>query len=84
MDLQSKFKDATAAATTLKVRPDNHTLLKLYAYYKQATAGNVEGGRPGFTDLAGRAKYDAWAKIQGTTKEEAMRLYISLVDSLKR
>ena len=58
-------------------------MLKLYAHFKQGSAGDVEGKRPGFADLVGRAKYDAWAKIKGTAKEEAMQRYIDLVESLK-
>ncbi len=82
-DLAVKFEASVAASKTLKERPGNDTLLALYALYKQATTGDVEGKRPGFTDMVGRAKYDAWAKLKGTGKEEAMQRYIALVDSLK-
>lgn len=82
-DLSAKFEAAVAASKSLKERPDNNTLLNLYAFYKQATAGDVEGKRPGFTDMVGRAKYDAWAAIKGTAKDEAMKKYIGLVDTLK-
>ena len=82
-DLTAQFEVAAKAAQQLARRPDNDTLLKLYALYKQATAGDISGGRPGFTDFVGRAKYDAWAKLKGTTKEAAMRDYISLVERLK-
>lgn len=82
-NLQASFKAAAAASKTLGERPDNQTLLQLYALYKQATAGDVEGRRPGFTDMVGRAKYDAWAAIKGTGREEAMQRYIALVESLK-
>ena len=81
-DLSAKFEAAVAASKSLKERPDNNTLLQLYALYKQATAGDVEGKRPGFTDMVGRAKYDAWAAIKGTAKDEAMKKYIGLVDTL--
>lgn len=82
-DLQASFDAAVAASKALGERPDNATLLNLYALYKQASAGDVEGKRPGFGDMVGRAKYDAWAAIKGTGKEEAMRRYVALVDSLK-
>lgn len=82
-NLQASFKAAVAASKTLSERPDNKTLLQLYALYKQATAGDAEGKRPGFTDMVGRAKYDAWAAIKGTGKEDAMQRYIGLIDSLK-
>ena len=82
-DLNARFEAAVANSKTLSERPDNSTLLKLYALYKQATAGDVEGRRPGFTDMVGRAKYDAWAAIKGTAGDEAMNQYISLVESLQ-
>jgi len=81
-DLTSRFEAALAASKTLSQRPDNATLLKLYALYKQAGAGDAEGRRPGFGDLVGRAKYDAWAALKGTPSEAAMTQYIALVESL--
>lgn len=83
-DLKSQFEIAAQEAQNLPRRPDNNTLLLLYAYYKQATVGNVSGKRPGFTDPVGRAKYDAWAQQKGLSAEDAMRAYIELVDRLKR
>ncbi len=83
-DLKSQFETAAQEAQNLPRRPDNNTLLLLYAFYKQATVGNVSGKRPGFTDPVGRAKYDAWAKQKGLTPEDAMQAYIDLVDRLKR
>lgn len=82
-DLAARFQTAAADSKKLSQRPDNDTLLKLYATFKQGSNGDVEGKRPGFTDLVGRAKYDAWAKLKGTPQEEAMQQYIDLVESLK-
>lgn len=82
-ELQARFEAAAKAATQLSQRPDNDTLLKLYAYYKQATAGDVQGKRPGFTDFAGRAKYDAWKKLKGMPQEQAKKRYIKLVEKLQ-
>lgn len=83
-DLSVRFEAAVMAAKQLRNRPANDILLKLYAYYKQATVGDVEGRRPGFTDFAGRAKYDAWKKVKGLAAEDAMQRYIDLVEALKR
>lgn len=83
MSNNKEFEAAVAASKTLPERPSNDALLQLYALYKQATAGDVEGKRPGFTDMVGRAKYDAWAGIKGTAKDEAMKKYVALVNSLK-
>lgn len=75
-DLKARFEAAVAHSRTLAQRPDNQTLLRLYALYKQGSVGDVAGKRPGFTDLIGRAKYDAWATVQGTPPETAMQAYI--------
>ena len=82
-DLKSRFEAAVAQSKSLSERPDNATLLKIYALYKQATAGDVEGKRPGFTDMVGRAKYDAWAGLKGTSADDAMQQYVDLIESLK-
>ena len=82
-DVKTQFDAAVAASKSLKERPDNTTMLKLYALYKQATEGDVEGRRPGFTDMVGRAKYDAWAGFKGKSGDEAMMAYTTLVNSLK-
>jgi acyl-CoA-binding protein len=82
-DLQKQFEIAAADSKNLDERPDNDTLLKIYALYKQGASGDASGNRPGFTDMIGRAKYDAWAKLKGLSKEDAMRQYVALVDSLK-
>lgn len=82
-DLKSQFEQAAKDAQKLSSRPDNEMLLKLYALYKQATTGDVRGGRPGMLDMVGRAKYDAWGKIKGMTPEAAMQNYVDLVAKLK-
>ena len=82
-DLKTAFEQAVAESKSLSEKPDNMTLLKIYSLYKQATAGDVEGKRPGFTDMVGRAKYDAWAALKGKSADEAMQEYIDLIESLK-
>jgi acyl-CoA-binding protein len=82
-DLQTQFEDAAQRAQQLPKRPDNETMLQLYSLYKQATAGDVGGKRPGFTDFVGRAKYDAWAKLKGQDSNDAKRAYINLVNELE-
>ncbi|MCM2289969.1 MAG: acyl-CoA-binding protein [Sulfuritalea sp.] len=82
-ELKTQFEAAVANSKKLAERPSNDVLLQLYALYKQATDGDVEGKRPGFTDMIGRAKYDAWAAIKGTGSDDAMQRYIDLIESLK-
>ena len=83
-DLRSAFTTAAAEVQKLKQRPNNDQLLALYALYKQATEGDVKGARPGFLDLTGRAKYDAWAARKGTSTDTAMQAYVDLVEKLKK
>lgn len=82
-DLRKKFEKAVSDVKTLGEDPDNATKLQLYALFKQASNGDAAGKRPGFTDMVGRAKFDAWAALKGTAPEDAMRQYVALIDSLK-
>ena len=72
-DLKARFEKAVAESKSLPEKPDNMTLLKIYALYKQASAGDVEGKRPGFSDMVGRAKWDAWNEVKGKSGDEAMQ-----------
>ncbi len=81
-DLKAKFEAAAAQSKTLSERPDNATLLKLYALYKQGSTGDNGEKKPGFGDMVGRAKWDAWNGLKGTDSQDAMQQYIDLVESL--
>ena len=76
------FQKASQQVTQLSQRPDNNTLLKLYALYKQGTDGDVQGKRPGMIDFKGRAKFDAWQALVGMAKDDAQSQYVALVESL--
>lgn len=78
----TEFEQAVATVANLADDPGNDTKLRLYALYKQATVGDVTGKRPGFMDLVGRAKYDAWATLKGTPREQAERDYVAEVSAL--
>ena len=81
-DLAEKFEQAAAAAKSLPQRPDDDTMLKLYALYKQGSSGDVSGNKPGFFDFVGVAKYEAWEKLAGLSREEAQQEYIDLLTKL--
>jgi len=83
VSLQDQFEQALADSKSLPERPDNATLLKLYALYKQASSGDASEPRPGFTDMIGRAKWDAWEACKGTSQEDAMRQYVDMIAELK-
>ena len=80
--LQADFDAAVASSKSLAERPDNATLLKLYGLYKQASSGDVVEKKPGFSDMIGRAKWDAWNGFKGTSKDAAMQQYVDLIASL--
>jgi len=82
-DLQARFEQAVADSKSLPEKPDNMTLLKLYALYKQASGGDADGERPGVGDFVARAKWDAWNALAGKSKDDAMQEYVDLVESLK-
>ncbi|HEX7111818.1 MAG TPA: acyl-CoA-binding protein [Mizugakiibacter sp.] len=81
-DLKAQFEQAAEDVKKLSERPDNDTLLKLYALYKQGSEGDVSGPKPGFFDFVGTAKYEAWTKLKGMTPDEAMKKYVELVRKL--
>lgn len=81
--LEERFVQAQKDVNELNRRPDNETLLKLYAFYKQATQGDAAGEQPGGFDFVRRAKFDAWSDLKGTPSQEAMKKYIDLVASLR-
>lgn len=81
-DLKAQFEQAQKDVKTLTKRPSNEDLLALYALFKQATDGDAKGPRPGMLDLVGRAKFDAWTNLKGTTSEQAMQKYLGVVKTL--
>ena len=81
-DLKTRFEAAVANSKKLSERPDNATLLKIYGLYKQATLGDVTEKKPGFGDMVGRAKWDAWNALKGVSQDDAMERYIELIESL--
>ena len=81
-DLKALFEQAAKDVHALAERPDNDTLLRLYALYKQGAEGDVSGAKPGFFDFVGTAKYEAWGKLKGTSQEDAMQKYVDRVKKL--
>lgn len=82
-DLKAEFESAVRAVQALERRPDNDTLLRLYALYKQATRGDIGGPRPPFFDFVGTAKHEAWTSLKGTSRAEAQREYVTLAARLR-
>jgi diazepam-binding inhibitor (GABA receptor modulator, acyl-CoA-binding protein) len=83
MATKAQFEKAAADSKNLSERPDNATLLKIYSLYKQGSIGDNTEAKPGFTDMVGRAKWDAWNKLKGMSQKDAMQEYVDLIESLK-
>ena len=82
-DLANAFEQASQDAQQLASRPDNQTLLRMYALYKQGSIGDVTGDKPSMTGIVGFAKWSAWNKVKGMTNAEAQQAYVDLVEDLK-
>ncbi len=82
-DLKDQFQQAAKDVMALSERPDNDTMLRLYALYKQGSEGDVSGPKPGFFDFVGTAKYEAWEKLAGMKPDQAMKKYVDLVKTLR-
>ncbi len=81
-ELNTAFDQAMTDSKNLSERPDNATLLKIYALYKQGSVGDNAEKKPGFSDIVARAKWDAWSKLKGTSQDDAMQQYIDLINAL--
>ena len=81
-DLKAAFDQSVLDSKNLSERPDNATLLKLYALYKQGSTGDNTEAKPGFGDMVARAKWDAWSKLKGTAQDAAMQQYIDQIADL--
>ncbi|CAM6107313.1 unnamed protein product [Calypogeia fissa] len=82
MGLQEDFDKAAKDAVTLPASTTDESKLILYGLFKQATVGNVNTSRPGMFDFKGKAKWDAWKKVEGKSKEEAQQDYVTKVTQL--
>ena len=81
-EIDSRFEQAGIAVKSLPEKPDNNTLLQLYALFKQGSNGDVSGAKPGMFDFVAAAKYEAWERAKGLSQDDAKTRYIELVRKL--
>lgn len=81
-DLKAQFDKALQDVKSLTKKPALEDFAFLYSHFKQASEGDVKGTRPGMFDMMGRGKYDAWAKLKGMSKDDAMKKYVDKVSAL--
>ena len=80
--MEQQFTSAAENVKNLTKRPTNEELLNLYGLFKQSTVGDNNTSRPGLLDIKGKAKWDNWSSLKGTSKSDAMNKYITLANSL--
>ncbi|MDP2088910.1 MAG: acyl-CoA-binding protein [Flavobacteriaceae bacterium] len=78
-DLDKEFETAflKASSSSIKLPPD--VMLKLYAYYKQATSGSNYKSANSNVELINAFKLNAWLQLTRLSEDEAKQGYIDLV-----
>ena len=77
----SNLEEIFTKATSLRgLDPTNDQLKLIYAYYKQATIGNINIDRPtSLFKIKEKQKWDAWKSVENTSSEHAKIKYIDIV-----
>eukprot|EP00794_Sanderia_malayensis_P003199 gene3199-3673_t len=85
-DLEVKFQSAVNLIRSLpkqgQFQPSYEDASKVYGYYKQAQLGPCNQQKPGFWDVVGRAKWNAWSELGEMSKEEAKEYYVIEIKKL--
>eukprot|EP00118_Oscarella_pearsei_P009948 m.58858 g.58858 ORF g.58858 m.58858 type:complete len:248 (+) comp34838_c0_seq2:111-854(+) len=82
MSFHEDFVAAAAFMRKAPVKLTNDDKLALYGLFKQAENGQCSVSKPPFYDMVGRAKWNAWKKLEKMDRDEAMSQYIDMVDRL--
>lgn len=80
--MSTAFLEAAENVKNLKSKPTDDEMLELYGLYKQATVGDVNTDCPGFFDMKGKAKWNAWLSRKGLDTENAEKQYVLVVKRL--
>lgn len=81
ISLAAQFQDLAERmhAGNIDFQPTPAQKLDLYGLYQQATLGDINTQPPSQNDFVARAKYQAWEKRKGMSKQEAMQAYINML-----
>ncbi len=82
-DLDLLFDEAYKKASNTKIKLPPDVMLRIYAYYKQATSGYSHHFEFQQSDLIRAFKFNAWKQVSHLSAEQAKILYIELINSLK-
>lgn len=80
-ELDIQFEDAFQSISNLKKSLAPDVMLKLYAYYKQATNGDTFSYNTE-PDVRNAFKFNAWMQLQGMAQEDAKKEYIKLAKTI--
>lgn len=80
-ELDIAFEQAFSKISTLSQSLPPDTMLKLYAFYKQASSGDSYqvNAEP---DVKNAFKFNAWMQLNGMSQNEAKEEYIKLANSI--
>lgn len=81
-ELSSGFSKASDYVQKNASSMSSEVLLKLYAYYKQATEGKCNTPKPSWYDLRAKSKWEAWNNLRELPQNEAKQLYINIIREL--
>lgn len=83
-DLETEFNLKSQRIRNSTANPsitiEDNVKLNFYKYYKQSIIGDCNTEQPYIYQFEKRALWDAWNSIKGTSKEDAMKMYIYYAD----
>lgn len=77
-----KAAEEIKASANHNIKMTDDELLQIYSLYKQGTVGDNKTDKPGMLDFKGKAKWEAWNKLAGKSKENAQAEYVALARTL--
>ncbi len=83
-DLDTLFQEAFEKASNIDYPLPQDVMLRIYAYYKQATSGKAQIMQYQGFDLRNAFKMNAWMQIRHLSPDEAKRLYIETINSITK
>lgn len=82
-DLETRFEAAvTIASKMTQASLPQDVQLRLYAFYKQATFGNLDLKQSSNYHIRDAFKTNAWMQISHLTADESKEFYIEIITSL--
>ncbi len=81
-ELDIQFEDAFERASNMTQALPQDLMLRIYAYYKQATSDTQTGFYQEPQGLRSAFKLNAWMQISHLSPDEAKQEYINIINSI--